>query len=113
MKHEEIDYRPLMSSSDEGIDGVEVMRPRLSLQLGVTLLCKQVLIAILVTQTLLNIVLIGSGFYLYSRRGPSNPIFPQLTYCKAQCLSHFLLTETLFCNSSRTGCALVQGSQIL
>ena len=83
-KEQDVDYRPLMSSSDEGIDEVEVLRPRWSLALNVSPWRKRAILAVFIVQTLLNIFLIGSGFYLYSRRGPSNPIFPQLTYCESR-----------------------------
>ena len=79
---DDVDKRPLMSPSDEGVDEIQALRPRWSLAPGSFLWRTRVLLAIFIGQGLLNIVLIGTGFYLYSRRGPNNPIFPQLTYCK-------------------------------
>ncbi|KAL5513654.1 hypothetical protein ACEPAH_4053 [Sanghuangporus vaninii] len=88
-KQEIFDYRPLISRSDDGIGEAENIRSRWNLPPAHSPWHNRVLVVVFVVQSLLNIFLIVSGLYLYSRRGPSNPIFPQLTYSPVQDLVSF------------------------
>ena len=81
-KQDALDYRPLISGSDDDIDDVEGSRSRQNLVFEWSSRRKRAVVIIIVVQSILNAFLIASVLYLYSRRGPSNPVFPQLTYCE-------------------------------
>lgn len=76
-------YRPLRTSSDDGSGETLPLSPYYTF-LGISVdspMRRRLALLILLSQGLLNVVLVATGLYYYAHRGPSNVLFPRGLYC--------------------------------